>query len=81
MTLAIVGKVKLDAWSGLPAINQINSFSILDYGEKPMLGILPIYSATAALTQNFFRASMQNLLNSMPELSEILPKVVLQEEL
>ena len=79
MILAIVGKVKLDSWSGQPVMNQINSFSILDYGEKPMLGILPIYASTGKLNQNFFRAAMINLLNRMPELPEILPAVVLRE--
>ena len=79
MTLAIVGKVKLDSWSGRPVMSQINSFSILDYGERPMLGILPVYPATRSLNQNFFRVAMENLLNKMPELPEILPKVVLEE--
>ena len=79
MILAIVGKVKLDSWSGQPVMNQINSFSILDYGEKPMLGILPIYSTTGKLQQNFFRAAMINLLDKMPELPEILPEIVLRE--
>lgn len=79
LLLAIVGKVKLDGWSGCPAMNQINSFSILDYGERPMLGILPIYPSTGSLNQNFFRAAMENLLYKMPELTEILPDVVLEE--
>lgn len=79
MILAIVGKVKLDSWSGQPVMNQINSFSILDYGEKPMLGILPIYSLTGNLRQEFFRAAMLNLFDRMPELPEILPPVVLKE--
>lgn len=79
MTLAIVGKVKLDSWSGRPVINQISNLAILDYGEKIMLGILPIYPATKSLNQNFFRVTMQNLLNKMPELTEILPETILQD--
>ena len=79
MTLAMIGKVKLDGWSGRPVMNQINTFSILDYGEKLKIGILPVYPSTGSLNQNFFRAAMENLLNKMPELPEILPDVVLEE--
>ncbi|MBR6014433.1 MAG: ATP-dependent DNA helicase RecG [Selenomonadaceae bacterium] len=79
LVLAVVGKVKLDGWSGRPVISQINTFTILDYGEKPMLGILPIYASTGSLNQNFFRAAMDNLLYIMPDLPEILPDVVLKE--
>lgn len=79
MILAVVGKVKLDSWSGQPVMNQINSFSILDYGERPMLGILPVYSLTGNLRQEFFRAAMINLFDRMPELPEILPITILRE--
>ena len=79
MTLVVVGKVKLDGWSGRPAINQITSFYALDYGERPILGIVPIYPATASLSQNFFRTAMRNLLEKMPKLNEILPEVVMNE--
>lgn len=79
MTLVVVGKVKLDSYSGMPTMNQITSFSILDYGERPILGIVPTYPATASLNQNFFRAAMQNLLNKMPPLKEILPKQLIAE--
>ncbi len=79
MTLVVIGKTKLDGWSGEPVMNQIASFSILYPGEKPRLGIMPIYPATASLNQNFFRAAMTNLLNKMPALPEILPKNILDE--
>lgn len=79
MILVVIGKVKWDSYAGRPALNQINSFSILEPGERPQLGIMPIYPATAALNQNFFRTAMRNLLNKMPTLTEILPEVVINE--
>ena len=79
MRLLVIGKVKYDSWSGERIINQINSFSILDDGEIPQLGIIPIYPATATLNQNFFRTSMRILLQKMPPLKEILPKKILSE--
>ena len=65
MILLVIGKVKFDSYSGMPTMNQITSFTILDYGEKPILGIVPIYPATASLSQNFFRAAMKNLLENL----------------
>ena len=79
MHLVIIGKAKYDSYSGQPAITQITSFSILDYGEKPPLGIVPIYPATASLNQNFFRTAMKNLFNKMPPLTEILPAAIMDE--
>ena len=79
MILVVIGKVKLDGYSGMPTMNQINSFSILEYGDKIKLGIMPVYPATPALSQSFFRSAMQNLLEKMPKLNEILPKVVMEE--
>ena len=79
MILVVIGKVKWDSYAGRPSLNQINSFSILEPGERPQLGIMPIYPATAALNQNFFRKAMQNLLDRMPTLTEILPEVVINE--
>ena len=73
-TIVIVGKVKMNTWSGTPVINQINNFYILDYGEEPILGILPVYPSTGKLNQNFFRQAMKNLLDRMPTLKEILPE-------
>ena len=34
MILLVIGKVKFDSYSGMPTMNQITSFTILDYGEK-----------------------------------------------
>jgi len=79
MILVVVGKVKIDGYSGLPTINQITSFNVLEYGEKPMLGIMPVYPSTPALNQTFFRTAIRNLLNKMPELDESLPQNLLQE--
>ena len=79
MILVVIGKVKLDSYSGMPTMNQIANFSILEFGEKPMLGIMPVYPSTAALSQSFFRTAMKNLLQKMPPLTEILPQVVLKE--
>ena len=79
MRLLVIGKVKLDGWTGERTINQINSFTILEENEVPELGIMPIYPATATLNQNFFRNVMRNLLGKMPKLEEILPKNILNE--
>ncbi|MBR5913891.1 MAG: ATP-dependent DNA helicase RecG [Selenomonadaceae bacterium] len=77
MRLVVIGKVKYDGWTGERTMNQINSFSILDDGEVPQLGIMPIYPATATLNQSFFRNAMRNLLSKMPTLEEILPQNIL----
>lgn len=79
MILVVIGKVKLDSYSGMLTMNQIASFSVLEYGQKPQLGIMPVYPSTQALNQNFFRTAMRNLLYKMPPLEEILPENVLQE--
>ncbi len=79
MRLLVIGKVKMDGWTGERTINQINSFTILEENEVPELGIMPIYPATATLNQNFFRNVMRNLLLKMPKLEEILPKNILKE--
>ena len=79
MRLIVIGKVKMDSYSGAPVMNQISSFSILDYGERPFLGIVPVYPSTASLNQNFFRTAVTNLLDKMPDLTEILPKRLLEE--
>ncbi len=77
--LVVIGKVKLDSYSGMATMNQISSFHALDSGEMPLLGILPIYPATAALSQNFFRKAMKNLLDKMPPQPEILPAQIMTE--
>ena len=79
MVLVVIGKVKLDGYSGNLTMNQISQFSILEFGEKPKLGILPIYPLTASLNQNFFRNAMSNLFDKMPPLKEILPAAVMKE--
>lgn len=75
----IIGKVKFDSWSGALTINQINSFAILEPGEKVTLGIKPVYSATATLNQSFFRTAIQNLLEKMPPVKEILPAKIIKK--
>ncbi|MBQ7704151.1 MAG: ATP-dependent DNA helicase RecG [Selenomonadaceae bacterium] len=77
--IMIIGKVKFDSWSGVLSINQINSFSILEPGEKVTLGIKPVYPATAALNQSFFRTAIQNLLDAMPPVKEILPAPIIKK--
>ena len=78
--ILIIGKVKFDKWSGVLSINQIDSFSILEKEEKFKLGIKPVYSATAALNQSFFRTAIQNLLDKMPPVKEILPSKIIQKQ-
>ncbi len=77
--IMIVGKVKFDSWNGVLSINQINSFSILEPGEKITLGIQPVYSATATITQSVFRNAIQNLLDAMPPVKEILPAEIIDK--
>ena len=77
--IMIIGKVKFDSWSGVLSINQINSFAILEPGEKVTLGIKPVYSSTAALNQSFFRTAIQNLLEKMPPVKEILPAKIIKK--
>ena len=60
-------------------MSQIKSFSILDNDERIKLGIVPIYPLTGSLKQSFFRTAMQNLLNKMPPLTEILPRIILND--
>ncbi len=77
--IMIVGKVKFDTWNGCLAINQINSFAILEPGEKVTLGLKPVYPATATINQSVFRTAIQNLLEKMPPIKEILPAQILKK--
>lgn len=79
MRLLIIGKSKYDSWSGGIAVNP-QSTTILDEDEEPELGIVPVYSSTAAISQKVFRTAIKNLLNSMPTLNEILPQEILHEQ-
>ena len=77
--IMIIGKLKYDSYSGIPTINQINSFSILEPGEKITLGIKPVYPLTATLNQSVFRTAIQNLLDAMPPVKEILPPKIIKK--
>lgn len=79
MRLVVIGKTKSNGLFGDVTMSQIKSFSILDNDERIKLGIVPIYPLTGTLKQSFFRTAMQNLLNKMPPLKEILPRVILDE--
>lgn len=79
MRLLVIGKAKIDRWSEELAMSQIQSFTILDEDEEPELGIMPIYPATASITQKVFRTAIKNLLAQMPPLKEILPQEILAE--
>lgn len=80
MRILVIGKAKYDSWSGRLALNQIQSFTILEPDEEPELGIVPIYSLTAAISQNVMRTAVKNLLATMPTLTEILPQELLREQ-
>ena len=80
MKLFVIGKAKIDRWSDGLAMSSIDSFEILDDDEEPELGITPIYSSTAAITQKVFRTAIKNLLSQMPPLKEILPQEILTEQ-
>ncbi len=80
MKLFVIGKAKIDRWSDGLAMSSIDSFEILDDDEEPELGITPIYSSTAAITQKVFRTALRNLLAQMPPLKEILPREILEEQ-
>ena len=77
MRLMVIGKAKFDRWAGGLAVNQIQSFTILDADEQPPLGVMPVYPSTAAITQGTFRTAIKNLLDKMPPLKEILPQEIL----
>ena len=79
MRLLVIGKTKSNGLFGDVILSQIKSFSVLDRDEQLKLGIMPIYPLTGSLKQSFFRTAMQNLLNKMPPLTEILPRVILEE--
>ena len=80
MRLLVIGKAKFDRWAGGLAMNQIQSFTILEPDEEPELGITPIYPSTAAISQNVLRKAIKNLLESMPPLTEILPQEILESQ-
>ena len=79
MRLLVIGKVKYDSWSEEMAINP-QSTTILDEYEEPELGITPVYSLTAAISQGVLRTAIKNLLASMPPLTEILPQEILKAQ-
>lgn len=79
MRLMVIGKAKYDKWAEGLAMNP-QSFTILEPYEEPPLGIVPIYSSTAAITQTVWRTAIKNLLESMPKLKEILPSEILREQ-
>lgn len=77
--IMIIGKLKYDSYNGGLSISQINSFAILEPGEKITLGIKPVYPSTAALNQSVFRTAIQNLLEKMPPIKEILPQKIIKK--
>lgn len=77
--LYVIGKAKPDSWSYGMVLNP-QSFTILDSGEMPELGIMPIYSLTADISQQVMRSAIKNLLSSMPLLTEILPQEILKAQ-
>ena len=77
--LYVIGKAKADPWSYGMVLNP-QSFTILDSGEMPELGIMPIYSLTADISQQVMRSAIKNLLSSMPPLTEILPQEILKAQ-
>ena len=80
MRLLVIGKTKYDSWSGDLAMNQIQSFTILEPDEEPELGITPIYPSTATITQQVLRTAVKNLLAQMPPLKEIFPQEILDAQ-
>lgn len=79
MRLLVIGKARFDKWANGLAMNQIQSFTILDAGEEPPLGIVPVYPSTAAISQGTLRTAIKNLLAKMPRLKEILPEAIIRE--
>lgn len=80
MRLLVIGKAKYDQWARGLSMNQIQSFTILDADEEPPLGIVPVYSSTAAISQGTLRTAIKNLLTKMPPLKEILPQEIIREQ-
>ncbi|WP_462332616.1 ATP-dependent DNA helicase RecG [Schwartzia sp. (in: firmicutes)] len=61
---------------GALAMSQMQTFEVLDVDDNTPLGVLPVYSSTEALNQNFFRKIIRELLANHPELSEVIPEAV-----
>ena len=80
LRIMVIGNVKYDSWNACNTMSRINDFTFLEEDEQPLLGIMPVYPSTASLNQKFFRTAMLYLLDAMPELNEILPQVVLDEQ-
>lgn len=77
LRLLVIGKAKFDSWANGLAITQMQSFTVLEQDEEPELGIMPIYPATAALSQKALRTAVKNLLIKLPPLKEILPQKII----
>ena len=73
----VIGKAKFDPWAKGLAMSQMQSFTILERDEEPELGIMPVYPATAAISQRALFTAIKNLLQSLPPLKEILPQKIL----
>ncbi len=79
MRLVVKGKVNEPFGRSNLLSMAVQTFDILGEHENPDLGIFPIYPSTATLNQKFFRTTMRGLLDRMPEMREILPQSILQE--
>ncbi len=62
---------------GALAMTQIVTFSFLEgKDEASSRGLLPIYAATASLSQNFFRSLITQAFKKKPALPEVIPEGV-----
>lgn len=63
---------------GQYAMSQMSSFEIMEPDEEMAanLGILPVYHATEALNQKFFRKTIRQLLDSVPSIPEVMPESI-----
>ena len=63
---------------GALAMSQMQTFEILDVEDNAPSGVLPVYSSTEALNQNYFRKIIKELLANHPELPEVIPEAVIE---
>ena len=59
------------------AMMQMSAFELLgEGGDAARGGVLPVYGATAALNQKFFRGLLKQAMEKKPELPEVIPESV-----
>ena len=63
---------------GALAMSQMQTFEVLEAENNTSFGVLPVYSSTESLNQNYFRKIIHELLTNHPELPEVIPGAVIE---